>query len=162
MATFQQHVLPCNTMLQSTDCIPRAGALNSITMAFQCIVLTPELQIIDQLIQQAIVPAQDGLVGLLTDRAPIVIRLSPGPLRIDTTDGQSHYYFVDGGLAQMKNDTLTILTQHAIPASEVDAAEAQRQYEEAMQITGTDPASLEKKQKAVEMANAKLAVAQKK
>ena len=131
-------------------------------MAFQCIVLTPEQQVLNQSVTQVIVPAHDGLVGILTDRAPIVISLNPGPLRIDLADGKSQFFFIDSGLAQMKDNQLSILTQHATPASEIDAAAAQREYDEAMRISGTDPASLDRKQKAVEAARAKLGVVLKK
>jgi F-type H+-transporting ATPase subunit epsilon len=131
-------------------------------MAFQCIVLTPEQQILNQLVSQVIVPAHDGLVGILTDRAPIVISLSPGPLRIDLGDGKSQFFFIDSGVAQMKDNQLSILTQRATPASEIDAADAQREYDEAMHLAGADPASLERKQKAVDAARSKLGVAAKK
>ena len=127
-------------------------------MAFQCIVLTPEQQILNQSVTQAIVPAHDGLVGILTHRAPIIISLSPGPLRIDLPEGKSQFFFIDGGLAQMKDNHLSILTQHAIPASEIDGPQAQREFDEAMRLGGTDPASLDRKQKAVEAARAKLGV----
>ena len=131
-------------------------------MAFQCIVLTPEQQILNQSVTQAIVPAHDGLVGILTHRAPIIISLSPGPLRIDLAEVKSQFFFIDGGLAQMKDNHLSILTQHAIPASEIDGPQAQREFDEAMRLGGTDPASLDRKQKAVEAARAKLGVLSKK
>jgi F-type H+-transporting ATPase subunit epsilon len=131
-------------------------------MAFQCIVLTPEQQLVNQLIEQAIVPAHDGLLGLLTGRAPIIVKLNPGPLRVDLGGGKSQFFFIDGGLAQMKQDQLTILTQRAIPASEIDVTEAQQEYDQAMQLTGTTPEVLAQKQKALETARAKLNVAAKK
>ena len=127
-------------------------------MAFQCIVLTPEQQVLNQSVTQAVVPAHDGLVGILTGRAPIIISLNPGPLRVDLAGGKTQFFFIDGGLAQMKDNHLSILTQHAIPASEIDAAAAQREFDEAMRLTGTDPASVDRKQKAVEAARAKLGV----
>ena len=44
-------------------------------MAFQCVIVTPEAQVFDQQVTQAIVPAHDGLVGILTDRAPLLVKL---------------------------------------------------------------------------------------
>src|SRR6266446_685716 len=77
-------------------------------MAFQCTVVTPEQQAFDASITQAILPAHDGLIGILTGRAPLLVRLGTGPLRLDLAAGRSQYYFVDGGVAQMKNNKLTI------------------------------------------------------
>jgi len=84
-------------------------------MSFQCIVVTPEQQAVDQTIIQAIVPGHDGLRGILTNRAPMLMKLGSGPLRLDLTDGQQLHFVIDGGVAQMKDNTLTILTNMAKP-----------------------------------------------
>ena len=63
---------------------------------------------------------RSDLLITITGRAPVMVRLGIGPLRVDTTDGKSHYYLIDGGIAQMKQDTLTVLTTSAIPATEID------------------------------------------
>ena len=39
-------------------------------MSFQCVIVTPEQQLLDETVSQAIVPAEDGLIGILTGRAP--------------------------------------------------------------------------------------------
>src|SRR5437588_12841223 len=100
-------------------------------MAFQCVVVTPEQQLIDEPITQAIVPGHDGLVGILTDRAPLLMKLGIGALRIDRAGGAKSYYFVDGGVAQMKDNRLTILTTEAIASAELDAEAARAEDAEA-------------------------------
>ena len=104
-------------------------------MAFQCALLTPEQQLSSHEVTQVILPAHDGLMGVLTGRAPVMVRLGIGPLRVDTTDGKSHYYLIDGGIAQMKQDTLTVLTTSAIPATEIDAQAATAEYTAALAET---------------------------
>src|SRR5258705_251769 len=99
-------------------------------MAFQCVLVTPEQQVLDEQITQAIVPAHDGLLGILTDRAPLLVKLGLGPLRIDTSGGQKRYFLIDGGVAQMKDNKLTILTQEATASNEIDAAVAHAEYAE--------------------------------
>src|SRR5688500_15321883 len=103
-------------------------------MAFQCTVVTPEQQAFDGSVTQAIVPAHDGLIGILTDRAPLLVKLGTGPLRLDLAGGQKRFFFVDGGVAQMKDNRLTILSTEAVPASEVDAEAARAEYNEAAEI----------------------------
>jgi F0F1-type ATP synthase epsilon subunit len=44
-------------------------------MGFQCVIVTPEHQVLDENILQAILPAHDGLMGILTDRAPLLVKL---------------------------------------------------------------------------------------
>jgi len=82
-------------------------------MAFNCVVVTPEQQVIDESVTQAIVPVVDGLLGILTDHAPLLAKLGAGPLRLDLASGQSRQYAIEGGIAQMKDNRLTILTNSA-------------------------------------------------
>jgi F-type H+-transporting ATPase subunit epsilon len=84
-------------------------------MAFQCVVVTPEQQVMDESLTQAIIPAEDGLLGILTHRAPLLAKLGKGPLRLDLASGQKKLFRIEGGIAQMKDNRLTILTQTATP-----------------------------------------------
>ncbi len=83
-------------------------------MAFKCVVVTPEQQMFDETITQAIVPAHDGQIGILTDRAPLLVKLGKGELRLDLSGGQSRRFQIKGGIAQMKDNRLTILTDEAV------------------------------------------------
>lgn len=84
-------------------------------MAFQCVVVTPEQQLLDEPLTQAIIPAEDGLLGILTNRAALLAKLGKGPLRLDLASGQKRTYRIEGGIAQMKDNRLTILTLTASP-----------------------------------------------
>lgn len=107
-------------------------------MAFQCTVVTPEQQAFDGSVTQAIVPAHDGLIGILTDRAPLLVKLGIGPLRLDLAGGQKRFFFVDGGVAQMKDNRLTIVSGEATPAEEIDYETARAEYAEAAARRATD------------------------
>ena len=115
-------------------------------MSFKCIVVTPEAQVLDETVTQAIVPAHDGLLGVLTDRAPLMVKLGVGPLRVDLPDGQRRHFFIDAGVAQVKDNKLTILTKEAAPASEIDAEAARAEYNEALARRPTDEKSFEDRQ----------------
>jgi F-type H+-transporting ATPase subunit epsilon len=82
-------------------------------MAFSCVLVTPEQQILDESLTQAIIPAADGLLGILTDRAPLLAKLGKGPLWLDLASGQRKTFQIAGGFAQMKKNKLTILTTTA-------------------------------------------------
>jgi F-type H+-transporting ATPase subunit epsilon len=87
-------------------------------MSFQCIVVTPEHELLDLSVKQVILPLYDGLMGILTDHAPLLGKLGKGPLRIDPAQGSSQMFKIEGGVVQMKDNKLTILTQKAEPTSE--------------------------------------------
>jgi F-type H+-transporting ATPase subunit epsilon len=130
-------------------------------MAFNCVVVTPEQQALTETIAQAIIPAHDGLVGILTDRAPLLVKIGVGPLRLDLANGQKQYFFIEGGIAQMKDNKLTILTNEAIPASEIDAETARAEFAEATARRATDPATQEQRQRQLNRARAKQQLASK-
>jgi len=115
-------------------------------MAFQCTVVTPEQQVLDEQVTQAIVPAHDGQVGILTDRAPLLVKLGVGELRLDLAGGQSRAFLIDGGVAQMKDNRLTIITDDAIPAAEINAEEARAAAAEASAQRITDAESFQQRQ----------------
>ena len=127
-------------------------------MAFQCVVVTPEQQVLDESITQAIVPGAEGLIGILTGRAPLLTKLGTGTLRIDRANGQQAKFFVDGGVAQMKDNKLTILTTDAVPAGEIDAVSARAEYAEAEARRPTDPKTAADRQHQMARAKAKQAL----
>ena len=116
-------------------------------MPFRCVIVTPEQQVLDESLTQAILPAHDGLIGVLTDRAPLLVKLGQGPLRVDLAGGQSQHFYVEGGVAQMKDNRLTILTNEATPSSEIDAEAVARRI--------TDQHSFDDREKQLARARAK-------
>ncbi len=116
-------------------------------MAFQCVVVTPEQQMLDESLTQAILPAHDGEVGILTDRAPLLVKLGIGALRLDLAGGKRRVLFVNGGVAQMKDNHLTILTNEAVPPDEIDVEAAKAEFAEATARVATDEASYSDRQK---------------
>lgn len=128
-------------------------------MAFRCVVVTPEQQALDESITQAILPAHDGLMGIQTHRAPLLVKLGVGPLRVDFASGSPRTFFIDGGIAQMKGDNLTILTTEATPAADIDAQAARAEYAEAEARRGTDPKTVAEREHGMARGRAKQKIA---
>ena len=101
---------------------------------------------LDETVSQVILPAHDGLIGILTDRAPLLLKLGVGEMRVSAASGKDRVYLVDGGVAQMKDNNLTVLTQHATPASELDVESAKAAFAEATACRITDEKSFEQRQ----------------
>jgi F-type H+-transporting ATPase subunit epsilon len=118
-------------------------------MSFQCVVVTPEQQVLDESCTQVILPAFDGEIGILTGRAPLLAKLGVGVLRVDLAGGQKRAYFIDGGIAQMKDNRLTVLTTEATVPSDIDAEAARGEYNEATARKITDQKSFEDRQRAL-------------
>jgi F-type H+-transporting ATPase subunit epsilon len=128
-------------------------------MAFQCVIVTPEQQVLDGKVKQAIVPAHDGLQGILTDRAPLLVKLGLGALTIDPVEGGRRVFFVDGGVAQMKDNVLTIATTEATAVEELDAKAAEAELAQATAERAGQNVPSELRERSIRRAKTKIALA---
>jgi F-type H+-transporting ATPase subunit epsilon len=110
-------------------------------------VVTPERAVLETVVTHVTLPAHDGEIGFLRNRAPLLIKLDVGVLKADTADGTTSLY-VDGGFAEMVDNRLTVLTEDARDPGDFDAAEAQRSLAEAMSLPGGDAAAVAKRDRA--------------
>ena len=118
---------------------------------FQCSIVTPEGAVLECEANFVALPAWDGEVGILRNRAPLLCRLGIGSLRIETP-GDNHILFVDGGFAEMAANKLTVLTSAARLPEELDASEIAKIREEARGMAVRDEASFKARQDALERA----------
>jgi F-type H+-transporting ATPase subunit epsilon len=128
-------------------------------MSFQCTVVTPEQKVLDETVTQVILPTHDGQLGILTNRAPILVRLGAGTLRVDVQGGPARRFFVAGGIAQMVGNKLTVLTDEAAPAGEINAEAARAELAEATARVPTDEKSKQERRRTMQKARAKVAAA---
>jgi F-type H+-transporting ATPase subunit epsilon len=128
------------------------------TDTFQCSVITPEREVLDTDATFVAFPAHDGEVGVLRDRAPLLFKMGIGVLRVETPEG-NHAFFVDGGFAQMVDNRLTLLTEQAKRAEEIDRRAAERALAEARALPMVDDAAFAARQKAVKRAEVQLHLA---
>jgi F-type H+-transporting ATPase subunit epsilon len=130
-------------------------------MAFNCVVVTPEQQVLDQQVSQVVFPAHDGQIGILTDRAPLLAKIGVGELKLTPTSGPEKSFFVDGGIAQMKDNKLTVLTTEATPVEELDAETAQAELAEASARKITNEATAAEREHGLKRARAMADLAKK-
>ena len=131
------------------------GFYTADPMSFQVVVVTPEQQVLEETVSQAILPAHDGQIGILSGRAPLLVKLGQGPMQLDAAQGGAkHLFYVEGGIAQMKDNKLTVLTQVAIPAEEIRAESARTELSEATAQPITDEKSFEQRQRKLNRARA--------
>lgn len=126
---------------------------------FRCVIVTPEEQSFDQDVKQAIIPAHDGEMGILTDRAPVLVKLGLGALTLDTAEGKRKSFFVDGGVAQMKENVLTIATTEATPVEELDAKQAEAELADATASRVNEKLPADLRERSIRRAKTKMALA---
>jgi F-type H+-transporting ATPase subunit epsilon len=80
-------------------------------------------------------PAIMGEVGIAPRHTPLVTRLKPGEIRVDTGSGEMKHFFVSGGILEVQPHAVTVLADTAIRAHDLDEAaaeDAKRRAEEAL------------------------------
>ncbi len=104
-------------------------------------VITPESIVLDTTVSSLTFPALDGQMGVLPRHAPMVAALDSGQLAYEA-EGQSVEMFVAGGFAEVRDNTVRIVTEASEPASEIDverateAAERARERLRSRQVAG--------------------------
>ena len=86
-------------------------------------------------------PAQMGEVGIYPRHAPMMTRLQPGEVRVETPGGEELFFFVSGGLLEVQPHVVTVLADTAVRAKDFDEAaaiEAQKKAEQAMRENKSD------------------------
>jgi F-type H+-transporting ATPase subunit epsilon len=98
-------------------------------------IVTPEAQIRDEMVDQVNVSTTQGELGILPHHADLISKIVPGELKIKK--GAKIEYFATGeGFLQVTNNVLTIMTDLAESASDIDerAVEAaKKRAEEALE-----------------------------
>jgi len=109
-----------------------------------------------------VLPAHDGLVGVLPGHAPMLCELGVGLLRYHDINGKEQILFVAGGFGHIRENEITILTNEAIPANEITEDQADNELQRAEDMPMTTIEEVEARNAAIEHANHLVALTKKK
>jgi F-type H+-transporting ATPase subunit epsilon len=75
--------------------------------------------------------AEMGEVGIAPRHAPLVTRLKPGDVRVTTDSGEEQIFYISGGILEVQPHHVTVLSDTAVRASDLDEAAAQQAKKDA-------------------------------
>ena len=75
-------------------------------------------------VTEVVVPAFEGEMGILKDHISIISFLKPGIIKILSKSGSENYY-IDAGILEFKNNSLSILTSSILNLSDIDKSKQQ-------------------------------------
>ena len=124
-------------------------------------ILTPERAVYDDLVDMVIAPGSEGYLGILPHHAPLLTALGPGEFRVKK-GGVEEVMAVFGGFMDVRGDRVTVLTEAAEQAEEIDEARAQAARDAAQQqlATATSPAEEARARASLERSLVRLRVTQ--
>src|SRR4029078_9941589 len=98
---------------------------------FHVQLLTPEREVFSGEAIHLYARGSLGYLGVLAHHAPLLTSLEPGVMSIRLGDNSQQHFVVTGGFLEVSNNRATVLADAAEPASEIDAAAAERALSEA-------------------------------
>jgi F-type H+-transporting ATPase subunit epsilon len=98
-------------------------------MALKVRVITPDQTVMDDSVEELILPSSSGQVGILTGHAPLLTALETGVLRVRTNDWEN--IAITDGFAEVEENEVKVLVNAATKASDIDLEEARQAFESA-------------------------------
>ena len=104
-------------------------------------VVSAEKEIFSGAATMLIATAQSGEVGIYPQHTPLLTNLKPGDVRVQTEDGEEQVIYVSGGILEVTPKKVTVLSDTAMRADDIDEAaalEAQSKAEQALKDSNAD------------------------
>ena len=95
-----------------------------MAMTLHVDIVSAEAEIFSGTATMVFAPAEMGEVGIAPRHAPLVTRLKPGEVRVQTQEGDELSFFVSGGMLEVQPHVITVLADTAIRADDLDEAQA--------------------------------------
>ncbi len=125
-----------------------------MTSTIRCDIVSAEEEIFRGDVQMVVATGEMGELGIAPRHAPLITRLKPGQVRVTLANGEEQNFYVSGGILEVQPQVVTVLTDTAIRAADLDEAKAQEAKAEAERILANRGEAME-----IAEAQAKLAEA---
>ncbi len=125
-----------------------------MTSTIRCDIVSAENEIFHGDVQMVVVTGEMGELGIAPRHAPLITRLKPGYVRVTLANGEQQEFYISGGILEVQPQVVSVLSDTAIRATDLDEAKAKSAKEEAERILANRGEAME-----IAEAQAKLAEA---
>jgi F-type H+-transporting ATPase subunit epsilon len=94
-------------------------------------IVSAEREIFSGDVEMVFAPAILGEIGIAPGHTPLVTQLAPGEVRVKLSDGSEEGFFVSGGMLEVQPKIVTVLSDTAVRAEDLDEAAVLKAKEEA-------------------------------
>lgn len=95
-----------------------------MSMTIHLDVVSAEQELFSGTISAVFAPAVMGDVGIYPRHTPLVTSLRPGELKIEIEGHEDQYLYISGGILEVQPHVVTVLSDTAIRAEDLDEAKA--------------------------------------
>jgi len=114
-----------------------------MAMTLHVDIVSAEEEIFSGTATMVFAPAEMGEVGIAPRHTPLLTRLKPGEVRVQTQEGEEFSFFVSGGLLEVQPHVVTVLSDTAIRAADLDEAQALEAKERAEKLLADKSADID-------------------
>ena len=114
-----------------------------MAMTLHVDIVSAEAEIFSGTATMVFAPAEMGEVGIAPRHTPLLTRLKPGEVRVQTQEGEELSFFVSGGMLEIQPHVVTVLSDTAIRADDLDEAQALEAKERAEKLLADKSADLD-------------------
>jgi len=125
-----------------------------MAMTIHVDIVSAEAEIFSGLVEMLFAPAVMGEVGVLPGHAPLVTSLKPGEIRVRLPGGEEQSFFVSSGMLEIQPHVITVLSDTAQRASDLDESAALEAKERAERMLADHQADFDEAQARAELAQA--------
>ncbi len=97
----------------------------------RCDIVSAEQEIFHGVVEMVIASGEMGELGIAPRHAPLITRLKPGQVRVILPGGEEQSFYISGGILEVQPQVVTILTDTALRADDIDEAAAKQAKAEA-------------------------------
>ena len=95
-----------------------------MAMTMHLDIVSAETELFSGLAEIVVAPAIMGEVGIHARHTPMLTPLKPGEVKITKPGGEEEYIYVSGGMMEVQPSVVTILSDTAVRAQDLDEAAA--------------------------------------
>jgi len=93
-------------------------------ISVHCDIVSAEEEIFSGRVEMLIAAGLEGDLGVAPGHAPLLSALKPGPVRVIKQGGEEEVFYVSGGYLEVQPNVVTILSDSAQRAADMDEAAA--------------------------------------
>ncbi len=106
-------------------------------------IVSAEAEIYSGQAEMVFAPALMGEVGIAPGHTPMLTRLKPGEVRLKLSDGSEEAFYVSGGMLEVQPRMVTVLSDTAVRAHDIDEAAALEAKQRAEQMLSDRSAEID-------------------
>lgn len=123
-------------------------------ISVHCDIVSAEQSLFSGMVELVVAAGELGDLGIAPGHVPLMTKLNPGPVRVIKQGGEEEIFYVSGGYLEVQPNVVTVLSDTALRADDVDEAAALEAKQEAERALANQSGDFDYSRAAAQLAEA--------